>query len=282
MSNATNQSQNTPEPIELPAPTASPLITAFGMTLGVTGIVTNWTVAVVGVILLLIGATKWFLEVHPDSHEVKAPTPATKPTPIEARMHKVAHLTNDMAHRARLPLEIHPYSAGLKGGLIGGACMAIFAVAWGLITQGSLWYSVNLLAGSMLTGYSEMTTEELATFHTGGLIAGTVIQLFMSVFVGLLYGVMLPLIPRFPLLVAAIVVPLVWTGLFWASMSVVSPALAAHLNWPWFIASQVIFGLVTAMVIMRSEKIGTMQNWNYLERIGIEAKGVREMGSKEE
>jgi hypothetical protein len=104
----------------------------------------------------------------------------------------------------------------------------------------------------------------------------------MSVFVGLLYGVMLPLIPRFPLLVAAIVVPLVWTGLFWASMSVVSPALAAHLNWPWFIASQVIFGLVTAMVIMRSEKIGTMQNWNYLERIGIEAKGVREMGSKEE
>ena len=66
MSNATNQSQNTPEPIELPAPTASPLITAFGMTLGVTGIVTNWTVAVVGVILLLIGATKWFLEVHPD------------------------------------------------------------------------------------------------------------------------------------------------------------------------------------------------------------------------
>lgn len=268
--------------IELPAPTASPLITAFGMTLMATGIVTNWTVAVVGVILLLAGAVRWFCEVHPDSHEIDSPVLDDAPEAIEARMGKVAHLAQDTAHRARWPVEIHPYSAGATGGLIGGACMAAFAVAWGLITQGSLWYSVNLLAGAMLSGYAEMSVEELSAFHTGGLIAGAVIQVLMSLFIGLLYGVLLPLLPRFPMTFAAIIIPLIWSGLFWASMTVTNPALGEHVNWIWFIASQVIFGLVTGWWVMRSEKIGTMQNWSYLERLGIESPGVREMGGDQE
>ncbi len=156
--------------------------------------------------------------------------------------------------------------------------MAAFAVAWGLITQGSLWYSVNLLAGTMLTGFAEMTQDELATFSSAGLIVGIIIQACMSIGVGLLYGVMLPMIPRFQWLFALIIVPLMWSGLTWSAISVVDPALGKHINWLWFVASQLVFGLVTGWWILRTEKINTMQNWHYLERLGIDSPGIRNMG----
>lgn len=77
---------------------------------------------------------------------------------------------------------------------------------------------------------------------------------------------------------AAVVVPLIWTGLTWASISVVNPALADHIQWLWFIGTQVVFGLVAGWWVVRSEKIGTMQNWHFLERLGVDAPGVHEMG----
>jgi hypothetical protein len=49
-------------------------------------------------------------------------------------------------HRARLPLEVYPISAGVKGGLVGSVVMAVLAILYGLIVQHSVWYPINLLA----------------------------------------------------------------------------------------------------------------------------------------
>ena len=49
--------------------------------------------------------------------------------------------------RAWLPIEIYPVSAGFKGGLAGSVAMAVIACAYGLISVGSIWYPINLLAG---------------------------------------------------------------------------------------------------------------------------------------
>ena len=38
-------------------------------------------------------------------------------------------------------------------------------------------------------------------------------------------------------------------------MGIVNPLLQERVNWPWFIASQFVFGLVAAIVVDRSEKI---------------------------
>ena len=38
------------------------------------------------------------------------------------------------------------YSAGIKGGLVGGVAMAIVALAYGITAYGSVWYPINLLA----------------------------------------------------------------------------------------------------------------------------------------
>jgi hypothetical protein len=278
MSDMNTQDEHTAAGIELPRPTASPMVAAFGLTLMAAGLVTHWVIAAAGLVIMMTGIVKWFRQSNPESTEFLAPLASKGPDPIVPRTANVAHLMSDREHRARIPTEIHPYSAGIKGGLIAGVCMAAFASLWGLIAHGSLWYTVNLLAGTMLTGYAEMSMEELYAFHTGGLMAGIVIQVLMSLAVGVLYGVTLPLIPRFQLVVSAIVVPMMWSGLTWASISVVNPALSQHIEWIWFVASQVVFGLVAGWWIIRSEKIPTMQNWHYLERLGMETPGVRDMG----
>ncbi|MDP7069900.1 MAG: hypothetical protein QF561_00955 [Phycisphaerales bacterium] len=256
--------------IELPQPTAGPMICAFGFTLMAAGIVTNWIVAVVGLTALLAGAVDWFRNANPDSLEMVAPPAREKPTPIVPRPGSVDHLLGDSSHRARIPMEIHRYRDGMIGGAIGGVVMAIFASLWGLIAHGSLWYAVNLLAGTLRSGVADLSMEELAAFSTEGLIVGIIIQAVMAITVGLLYGVVLPLVPRAPLVFAAIIVPLMWSGLTWAAVSVVNPALGDHVEWIWFIASQVVYGVTTGWWIIRSEKIGTMQNWHYVDRIGLE------------
>ena len=267
--------------IKLPKSTASPMVAAFGMTLMAAGLVTNWVVAAAGLLIMMVGVVVWFRQSNPDSKEILMPLEREGPDPILPRPAKVAHLIADTEHRARIPMEIHPYSAGIWGGLIGGVVMAAFASLWGLIAHGSLWYTVNLLAGTILSGYSEMSMEQLSAFHTEGLVVGIVIQIVMSLAVGVLYGVTLPLIPRFQLLFSAIVVPLIWSGLTWASISVVNPALGEHIEWIWFVASQIVYGLVAGWYIIRTEKVKTMQNWHYLERLGIETSGAHEMGGKE-
>jgi hypothetical protein len=56
-----------------------------------------------------------------------------------------------------------------------------------------------------------------------------------------------------------VVAPLLWTGLIWAVLGVVNPALDTRIDWPWFIASQIAFGLAAGFVISRAVPVATMQ-----------------------
>ncbi len=267
--------------IELPAPCAGPMICAFGVTLLFAGIVTTWPVAVVGFVFGLAGATHWWREVHPDSREY-APTINVHPTPITVRTDGVVRLMQSRTHRARVPLEIHPYSAGFMGGLVGCVVMALVATLGGWLTHGSPWLAVNVLSGIVLPSIGDMTHAQLFAMDSTALAVGIGIHLVMSVFIGLLYGVMMPLLPRWPLLWAGLIVPAIWCGLTIASISVVNPALSDHVNWAWFVGAQVAFGLTCGWWILRTEKIDTMQNWSYLERLGMESPGVPAMNDEQD
>ena len=51
----------------------------------------------------------------------------------------------------------------------------------------------------------------------------------ISLLVGLLYAVLLPMVPRRPMLLGGLVAPLLWTGLLWASLGIINPiAQRAH------------------------------------------------------
>lgn len=276
-----DHSNQNPQGIDLPAPTSAPFVCSFGVTLIFAGIVTNWAVSIVGFVLGLVGAIRWWHEVLPDNRTECIPFEDDRPV-IEPRPGAVAHLmTPQSTHRARIPMEIHPYSAGFKGGIAGGIVMAVIAGIWGLIDQGSVWYPVNILGATILSDMNGDDAAQLAQWHTTSFVFGILIHVFMSAMVGLLYGVILPMVPHFRLIFSAIAVPLIWTGLAWASLEVVNPVLNSQINWLWFIGSQVGFGITCWFVVSRSEQIGTMQNWSMLERLGMESPDVPKIGGDE-
>jgi hypothetical protein len=52
--------------------------------------------------------------------------------------------------------------------------------------------------------------------------------------------------------------------------------LNARIDWRWFIASQLAFGVIGGYVIARSQSIETMQSWPLAARAGIEGPTDRE------
>lgn len=275
------ESSNTESPkqvIESPAPTAMPMLAAAGITLAFTGLVTSFVVTAVGLVLAVVGFTGWFREVLPREHreQIVAEKP---PEAMERAKVRVAHLRiGEEDHRARLPLEIYPYSAGIKGGIAGGFVMAALATFQGIVLNGSPWYTINLLAATGMASLSTASTAYLKAFHLDAFLAALLIHAVVSLTVGLLYGVLLPMLPSHPMLNAGIVAPLLWTGLLWATLDVINPALNDRIEWRWFIMCQIAFGVTAGLVVARSEKIRTLQHMSFAVRSGVEAYGMRSEG----
>src|SRR5262245_3673979 len=132
--------------IEVPAPTAWPLVLAFGSTLVFAGLLTNVSVTVLGAVLAVAGCVGWFQEVFPHEHEVIV-TVAPEDVRVTTTRRVVDRLPVAPGQlRAWLPVHTYPISAGVKGGLAGGVAMAALACSYGVLKAGSIWYPVNLLA----------------------------------------------------------------------------------------------------------------------------------------
>jgi hypothetical protein len=279
-----NEQQSTGGAIQVPASNGGPLVAAFGLTMVLAGLLTHVMVSILGAAALLAGLIAWFREVLPhEAHEAvtleKEGLALAQPSP------KVRHLAvGELDHRARLPLEIYPYSAGVRGGLVGGAAMAVLAILYGLIGHKSIWYPINLLAAAGSAHISAMSYEQLLEFNGPGLVLATVIHVVGSALVGLLYGVALPMFPRRPILLGGILAPLFWSGILYAEMGIINPVLQQRIDWKWFIASQFAFGLVAGFVVAKHERIATMQHLPFAVRAGLEAPGIAdekgENGSK--
>ena len=137
----------TPEPsrdaLEVPAPTAWPMVLGLGVTLAVAGLVTHVSVSAVGIVLALAAAGGWWRQVLPVEAVGHVPLrpPAERARPIVPSTIAVGRLRlGEGGHRMRLPVEVPPLSAGVVGGLVGGAAMAVVALGSIPIAQSSLWY----------------------------------------------------------------------------------------------------------------------------------------------
>jgi hypothetical protein len=227
-------------------------------------------VSALGVVCLVSGFIGWFREVLP--HETHAPVPV-EPEPKAAVTPSpgVRHLqVGEQGHRARLPLEIYPYSAGIIGGLAGGVAMAALAILYGIVGHQSVWYPINLLAAAASANISGMSHDQLLAFNGTGLLLAIIIHTIASALVGLLYGIALPMFPRRPLLLGGILAPLFWSGILQAGLDVINPVLDARIDWPWFMAAQFGFGLVAGFVVSRRTRVATMQHLPFAIRAGIE------------
>ncbi len=267
--------------VDLPAPTAWPIVLAFGFTLLFAGLVTSISVSLLGAILAIAGCVGWFRDVLPEEkHERvsvldKAP-PVTTTRPQVAR---VKWMTQEL-HRARLPIEIYPISAGIKGGLAGSVAMAVLAVIYGIVSGHGMWYPINLLSAGFFP--ARTTIEQIAAFHWDALIVATVVHLLCSLLVGLLYGVALPMFPRNPILLGGVIAPVLWSGVLHSILEAVDPVLNQRIDWFWFVLSQIGFGVVAGIVVSRQVRIRTWQHVPFGVRAGIEAAGAIEQNNGDE
>ncbi len=262
--------------IHLPAPTAWPIVAALGFTLLVAGILTHYVVSILGFLLLTYGCVGWFRDVLPhEAHEE-----------IEVRVQEIAVATSRKSvarisvsteHRAHLPVQTFSITAGLKGGVAGGIAMIFPALAYGLIAQHSIWYPINLLGGagvSSMTGLGNPSMQDLRSFHAASLGIAIVIHAISCTLIGLLYGSVLPLMPRRPVLLGGIIAPLAWSGLLYAALPTINPEMSQHINWADFLIAQFTFGLVAGYVVSRSDYVRTAQSLPLAMRLGLETAGL--------
>lgn len=263
------------ETLHLPASTSWPIILAFGCTMAAAGLVTTVWISVFGAVLMLAGCVGWFRQVLP--HEAHEEVPVVvQPIMVTTTRRQVQRIEITPEHRAHLPVETYPIISGLKGGIAGGIAMVFPALLYGWIAQHSIWYPVNLLGGAGVGPSEHITNAQLLSFHPSWFVTAIVIQTITCCLVGLLYGAMLPMLPRHPVLLGGILAPLLWTGLLHAAMGIINPALDARIRWGWFVVSQVVFGLVAGLVVAREGRIRTARGLPFFARMGIEAPGLIE------
>lgn len=266
----------TPENIVLPAPTAWPFVTALGVSLIFTGLLTNASISILGAILYLVGAVGWFRQVLPHERHIEVPVVVEAELPAAPAPEVERLPVAQQVKRAWLPLKIYPISAGVKGGLAGGVAMALLAMLYGLIFYRSVWYPINLLAGSLYASPAIPTTEALMHFRVDWFLFALAMHVTMCLLVGLLYGAMLPMLPTRPIVLGGVIGPLLWTGLLYRILDFVNPLLDQQINWTWFAASQVAFGVVAGLVVVRQNKVWTSENLPLAMRAGIETPGLME------
>jgi hypothetical protein len=270
-----------PQQIEVPAPTAWPIILAFGFTLLAAGMVTAASVSILGAVLAVAGAVGWFRDVLPEASHEWLPVVPEHITLHTSRV-TVERIANISAvARAWLPVEIYPISAGLKGGLAGGAVMAVLACLYGIVHGNGIWYAMNLLVAGVFPDMATETSRQLGIFRFHALLVAVPVHLVISLMVGLVYGAMLPMVPRRPILLGGFIAPLLWSGIIWGGLAFINPVMNQRIDWLWFALCQLAFGVVAGLVVMVQERIPTRRNVPLLARLGIEAPGFMQEHEEE-
>jgi hypothetical protein len=147
--------------------------------------------------------------------------------------------------------------AGLIAGAVGGMLMPIPALLWSLASAHGIWYPVNLLAAMAMHYDVQPTAAQLQQYHADWLAAALTIHAVLSLGFGLAFALVLPRVPTIPgpLAWGGLLMPLLWTAMSYGMMGVVNPLLQERVDWPWFVASQFVFGIVAAIVVVRSEEV---------------------------
>jgi len=268
------QSPRAPREIEVPASTAWPFLLALGAALLFAGLVTSASVSCLGALLAVAGSVGWFREVLPREHEEAVPVlPEDIRLITDRRVVERLPVLPDQL-RAWLPVHSYPISAGVKGGLAGSVAMAVLACTYGVLKAGSIWYPINLLAAVAYRESSRLGPAQLYSFHADAFAIAFVLHGVVSIFVGLLYGAMLPMFPRRPIVLSGLIAPVLWSGVLYTILGLLNPLLASHIDWFWFIASQVAFGVVAGLVVVRQPSFPTRENVSFTIRAGIEAPGI--------
>src|SRR5882757_5862809 len=116
--------------VQLPSPTAWPMVLALGISLMLAGMLTHWAISLLGLVMAVPAIVGWFFEVLPEEHHVYVPVHADV-VEIKSSRETLARLPVDDRHRKLLPIETFSLASGVKGGIAGGLAMIVPAALYG-------------------------------------------------------------------------------------------------------------------------------------------------------
>jgi hypothetical protein len=208
---------------------------------------------------------------HEAHVEIKVDTAIVAISPSPGQ---VARIEVNETHRAQLPLQTFTFGSGIKGGIAGGLAMILPAEIYGIIRFHSIWYVVNLLGGAGVGSWVNPTMDQLTHFRLSAFVTANIIQGATTLLVGVLYGALLPVWPRRPILLGGIVAPVLWTGLLHSVLGIVNPFLQQKIDWWSFAASQVLFGVVAGYTVVKLGNLKKLAQAPLVVRLGLETPGL--------
>lgn len=167
----------------------------------------------------------------------------------------------ELDERLGYPQQVYPLTAGIVGGLLGGAVMVVPALAYGLLSGKGLWYPVNLVAGAALD-LQGATTQQLGQFHPVWFGTALFIHILVSLSLGLLFVLLLPTLPGPPVFWAIVVGPLLWLGATAVLLPVINPAMSQRLDWLSFMIANVAYSLVMGLWVGLTPRVPARQAYS--------------------
>jgi len=154
-----------------------------------------------------------------------------------------------------IPSHVYPLRAGVTGGLLGGAAMAVAAMIYGGLWRGSPWLPINVVAATFLRDLQAAGPDQLAAFHANALFLGGIMHLLLSLSLGVLFVLLLPTLPGTPVFWAITVGPLLWVVATVITLPLINPLGARIIDWPSFIVAHLAYGLVLGFKVVRTPKV---------------------------
>jgi hypothetical protein len=116
---------------------------------------------------------------------------------------------------------------------------------------------------------------QLTHFNLRAFITANIIQGVVTLLVGILYGAMLPIWPKHPIILGGLVAPVLWTGVLHSALGIVNPFLQQKIDWWSFLAAQVIFGIVAGYTVTKLGRLERLQQLPLPVRLGLETPGLQ-------
>jgi uncharacterized membrane protein YagU involved in acid resistance len=152
------------------------------------------------------------------------------------------------------PTEIYPYQAGIGGGIIGGAAMAAVGIITGILIGRGPWYPINLLAATAVRSFQSLSPEQLSEFSLSGLFVGGILHLTISIAIGLLFSILLPMFPGHPVGWSLIAGGVLWVFADVVLLLPLNPVMSRQVDVPSFIIAHLIYTIILGLWVSRYEK----------------------------
>jgi hypothetical protein len=152
------------------------------------------------------------------------------------------------------------------------------AELYGIFRFHSVWYVVNLLGGAGVGTWTNPTMYQLTHFKLSAFITANIIQGAVTLLVGILYGAMLPIWPKRPIVLGGIIAPVLWTGVLHSALGIVNPFLQQAIDWWSFLAAQIIFGIVAGYTVKKLGRLERLKQLPLPVRLGLETPGLHHPG----